>query len=138
MQLATDPYRRLKWSLQSLAASGSDQPLLFPDHAVKAGDLASDFDHWSSAIRANDEAELSDARAQALAAIDRQLALMSRDGAEFDLELWTEAALRTSEHWADVRRLATSALEAFGWPVERPHRDPGDEDTDAPAGELKT
>ena len=42
---------------------------------------------------------------------------MSRDGAEFDADLWTEAALATSEHWADVRRLALSALDAFQWVV---------------------
>jgi hypothetical protein len=36
---------------------------------------------------------------------------MSRDGADFDADLWTDTALRTSEHWAEVRRLASAAIE---------------------------
>jgi hypothetical protein len=43
--------------------------------------------------------------------------VISREGAEFDLELWTDAALRTSEQWAGVRLLAVAALDAFGWPA---------------------
>lgn len=116
-------FRQLKWSLQGLATSGSDQRALFPDYAVKADELALDFDHWASVIRGNYETELSASQAQSLAAIDRQFATMSRDGAEFDLELWTEAAVSTSEYWADVRRLAASALEVFGWPIESPPQD---------------
>jgi hypothetical protein len=38
---------------------------------------------------------------------------MSRDGTELDADLWTDAAVRTSEQWADVRRLANAALDAF-------------------------
>jgi hypothetical protein len=108
-------FKRLRWSLQALQAAGESQRPLFPDGAVSAGDLALDFDHWSAVIRDHYAADLSGAQAESLAAIDRKLATMSRDGAEFDVELWTEAALTGSEHWADVRRLASSALEAFGW-----------------------
>jgi hypothetical protein len=122
-------FRRLKWSLQGLATSGSDQRTLFPDCVAKPGDLALDFDHWASVMRGNYETELSASQTQSLAAIDRQLAIMSRDSAEFDLELWNEAAPRTSEYWADVRRLAASALEAFGWPIESPPQSPDDRAT---------
>jgi hypothetical protein len=107
-------FRQLRWSLQALAAAGSDQRTLFPDHVVTADELAFDFDHWAGVIRSNYERDLSRPQAESLGAIDQKLATMSRDGVEFDLELWTEAALSTSEHWAGVRRLATSALEAFG------------------------
>ena len=41
---------------------------------------------------------------------------MSRDGAEFDAELWTDAALTGSVHWAEVRTLAAAALAAFDGP----------------------
>lgn len=122
-------FRQLRWSLQALAAAGSDQRTLFPDHVVTADELAFDFDHWAGVIGSNYERDLSRRQAESLGAIDRKLATMSREGVEFDLELWTEAALRTSEHWAGVRRLATSALEAFGWPVEGPPENPNDRGT---------
>jgi hypothetical protein len=108
-------FKRLRWSLQALRAAGDSQRPLFPDDTVDAGDLALDFDHWSTVIRDRYAAELSEVQAESLAAIDRKLATMSRDGAEFDVDLWTEAALTGSEHWADVRELASYALEAFGW-----------------------
>jgi hypothetical protein len=120
-------FRQLRWSLQSLATAGSDQPMLFPDSVVKPDALAADFDHWSSVVRGNYQHDLSTSRADSLAAIDRAFATMSKDGAEFDLELWTEAALVTSEQWAHIRRLATSALEAFDWPIENPSDHSGDQ-----------
>src|SRR5262245_39425797 len=83
-------FKRLRWSLQSLAEAGSGQPALFPEHMMNAGDLALDFDHWSSFVRGSYEKELSAAEIDALTAIDRKLSTMSRDGAEFDLDLWTD------------------------------------------------
>jgi hypothetical protein len=44
---------------------------------------------------------------------------MSRDGSEFDADLWSPAALTSSEQWAVVRRLAHAALQAFEWPAEQ-------------------
>jgi hypothetical protein len=38
---------------------------------------------------------------------------MSRDGAEFDADIWTDEAVRTSADWADVRRLAAAAVDAL-------------------------
>ena len=77
-------------------------------------------------------ADLSRPQRDLLAAIDGKLATISRDGAQFDAELWTED-LSTSQHWADVRTLATSALEAFGWPVESP---PADRSTHQVSGSM--
>lgn len=111
-------FKRLRWSLQSLAAAGSDQPTLFPEHMMKADELALDFDHWAAFVRSAYEKDLSPAQVDALAAIDRKLSTMSRDGAEFDLDLWTDAAMRTNDQWAEVRVLAAGALEAFGWPLD--------------------
>ena len=113
-------FKQLKWGLQGLAMAGSLQRQLFPDYTQKAEKLASDFEHWFSVVRADYAGDLSMPQAEALAAIDRKLAAMSRDGVEFDAELWTDTALTTSEQWADVRRLAASALEAFGWHVDEP------------------
>ena len=39
---------------------------------------------------------------------------MARDGAEFDADMWTDEAVRTSVHWAEVRELAEAVLEQFG------------------------
>jgi hypothetical protein len=119
--------KQLKWTLQSLAQAGSVQPTLFPEQAPNADDLAFSFDHWTSIVRQNYGAELSGDQNAALDAIARKLATMSRDGAEFDADLWTEAALATSEHWADVRRLASSALNAFEWVVNASSEDLDDE-----------
>lgn len=113
-------FRQLKWSLQALAASPSDQLALFPTVVVKADELAWDFDHWASVIRTGYEQDLSGSRAESLRAIDEKLSTMSRDGVAYDAELWSEAALSSSPHWEDVRRLATSALEAFGWALDGP------------------
>ena len=115
---------QLRRSLRSLAATGSDQRTLFPDDAVEPDQLALDFARCARVVRGDDASDLSDDQADALAAIEHKLVTMSRDGAEFGAELWTEAALRTSEHWAEVRKLAVCALEAFGWTVRESFQDP--------------
>jgi hypothetical protein len=106
-------FRQLKWSLRALASAGSAQQELFPEEASSADDLAFAFDHWTTVVRDEHGSELSSAEVDALSAIERKLATMSTDGAEFDLELWTDRALRTSEHWAEVRALAARALEVW-------------------------
>ncbi len=119
-------FRELKWSLQALAIPASDQLSLFPQFAAMADELALDFDHWASVVNDNYEEELSSAQIGALAAISQTLERMSSHAVEFEADLWTEEALRSSSHWEDIRRLAAVALEAFGWPLESPRRDPGD------------
>ena len=107
-------FNELRASLQALAMPASTGPSLFPEFAVKAGELASNFDHWASLVRSHYQAQLSNAQVDSLAAISQKLSTMSRDGADFDADLWTESALSSSPHWDDVRRLALGALEAFG------------------------
>jgi hypothetical protein len=115
-------FRQLRRSLQALAAPPSGQLALFPDHAAKADELALHFDHWSSVIRGQYDLELSNDQRDALSAVDAKLATMSRDGAEFDADIWTDEALRNSEHWAAVRDLAVNALETFRWSTaEQPY-----------------
>jgi hypothetical protein len=125
-----DHFRELRWSLQALATTDSLQPALFPEQSMSADELALDFDNSSSIVRERYAPDLSPEQAGALSAIDRKLATMSRDGAEFDAELWTDAAVKTSEPWAEIRRLALAALEAFGWPVESPPEPLADQETD--------
>jgi len=108
-------FKRLRWSLQALADAGSDQPLLFPERPPNADEMAYDFDHWASFVRDAYGPELSPDQTGALEALDRALRTLSRDVAEFGLDLWTDAALRTSDQWAHIRNLAGTALDAFGW-----------------------
>ena len=107
--------RYLRWSLQALAASPSEQLALFPDAVAKADELVLDFDNCAAVVRERDDASLSDSELEALAAIDRQLAAMSRLASELDADMWSEAALRNDQHWQQTRQLAAEALEAFGW-----------------------
>src|SRR4051812_31024070 len=111
-------FKQLKWALQSLAAAGSAQPPLFPEQVQSPDDLAFAFDHWASLLQDAYADEISPAQAAALETLCRSLGTISRDGAEFDADLWTDGALRTSEHWAQVRRQALAAMEAFGWSVD--------------------
>src|SRR5688572_32607527 len=113
-------FRQLKWALQALAIPASDQMRLFPDFVVVADELALDFDQWQTVVLGNYDGELSTEQTSSLSEIDRTLDRMSRSGADFTPELWTEVALSSNRHWADLRRLAGAALEAFGWPVESP------------------
>jgi hypothetical protein len=107
-------FKRLESTLRALAMSASDQLSLFPENVVTADELARHFDHAWSALRASYEHELSTPQVAALTAIERKLEAMSRDGADFDLELWTDSALRSSDQWAAVRTLALEALAASG------------------------
>jgi hypothetical protein len=110
-------FRQLRHSLRALATAGAGQPTLFADLATTAQALASHYDQSAAVVRAEFEGHLSSGQLDALAAIDRKLATISRDGHEFDADSWTDAALRTGEPWSDVRQLAIAALETLGWPV---------------------
>jgi hypothetical protein len=103
----------LRASLQALAAAGAEQLALFGDNSKTGESLASDYERVASLILSRYASDLSASQADALTALSQRLSTMSRDGAEFDPDLWTDAALSGSVHWADVRRLAAAALEAF-------------------------
>lgn len=111
-------FRQLRSSLEALATSPSEQPALFADLVAKADELALEFDKCAAIVRGRDDSELSEAQLAALAAIDRQLATMSRLAAELDADMWSEAALKHDENWVQIRELSAVALEAFGWAEE--------------------
>jgi hypothetical protein len=111
-------FKQLKWTLTSIAALGSDQQTLFPDHVETPGKLALEYDRCVSVVRGEYGPDLSEVQNAALTAIEEKLATIARDSNAFDTDLWEGEALRSSGHWADVRRLATAALEAFGWPIK--------------------
>jgi hypothetical protein len=105
-----DPLRELMHVIRRLAAAGSGQATLFPDENVSAGELVRAFDQRALAVRDSYDDRLSSSQFEALTALEKKLSTMSRDGAEFDADIWTDEAIRTSEHWADVRSLAAAAL----------------------------
>jgi hypothetical protein len=108
-----DPVRELTRVLRQLADAGSAQAALFPDDAVSPGELVRDFDQRAQVVRETREADLSASQSETLTALEQKLSTMARDGAEFDADIWTDEALRTSEHWAEVRALAAAALDEF-------------------------
>jgi hypothetical protein len=109
------PRPELRRALRELASAGDRQPTLFPDQQRTPDEIAFAFEQWSAAVRDEVDDPLTDAQRAALDALATKLSTMSRDGAEFDAELWTDAAAATSEQWADVRQLASAALDAFEW-----------------------
>ena len=113
-----DPLRELMLVIRRLASAGSGQATLFPDEDVSAIELVRDFDQRVSVLREDYDGPLSPAQSQSLDLLDHKLSTMARDGAEFDADIWTDEAVRTSEHWAEVRNLAAAALEEFSEAVE--------------------
>jgi hypothetical protein len=114
-------FTRLRWTIQALAAPAEVQCQLYPDFTAKPDELALDFGDAFAAALAFD---LTEPQGQALKALAAKLSAMSRSGADFTDELWSEAALGASEHWSVVRALARSVLDAFGWRSEPPPLDP--------------
>jgi len=112
-QDSEDPVRELMQVIRRLAAAGSGQPALFPDDHVSAAELVRDFDQRTLAVRNFDDDRLSPSQIESLTALEKKLSTMSRDGSEFDADIWTDEAVRTSEHWAEVRMLAAAALDLF-------------------------
>jgi hypothetical protein len=109
------PLRALRWSLQALAHAGSGQPPLFPEQAISPGELATSVEQASALVMHGESGDVTEPQRAALEAISAHFATLSHDEAEFGVELWTEAAVATSDQWVEVRRLAMDALEAFGW-----------------------
>jgi hypothetical protein len=112
-------FRQLKSSLEALSASPSEEPALFADLVAKGDELAQDFDKCAAAVRGREDTDLSEAQLAALAAIDGQLATMSRLAAELDVDMWSAAARNHDAHWVQIRELSANALQAFGWDEER-------------------
>jgi len=111
-------YKQLKWSVQALALRAPEQLVLFPDFVATTDELALELDHWATLVLERYPEGLNEAQESSLKALHQKLATMSRDGAEFDADLWTEAALGSSAHWHEVRTLAIAVRDAFGWSAE--------------------
>lgn len=108
-----NPLRELRRAIRQLATAGSAQAALFPDENMSAADRVRDFDHRALAVRESPDTQLSPSQIESLTVLEQKLSTMARDGAEFDADLWTDEAVRTSESWAEVRRLAAAVLDEF-------------------------
>ena len=107
--------QRLLASLQALAAPVDVRLRRVPDFAVKADELAMDFDDAFMLVRDCPQLELSATQLDALIDVDTALAAMSDRNHP---ELRTEAALRESPKWQAVRARAQAALVALDAPME--------------------
>jgi len=108
-----EPLRELTRVIRRLSTVGSGQATLFPDQNVSPRELVRDFDHRVVAVREAPDTHLSSSQIESLTLLEQKLSTMARDGVEFDADIWTDEAVRTSEHWAEVRSLAATAVDAF-------------------------
>ena len=111
------PFEYLRETLQALAAPADQQLARFPDLAVKADELALDFD---DALILVHQAGATTVSAEQRARLDDVHALLAAMSGEANEALWTERALYENAQWGAVRRAAARALQAFGWPAEPP------------------
>lgn len=79
----------------------------------QADAIALEFDHWCLAILSTFRGELTVRQRALLNALDAYFDELTQQG---DEDLWSEAAIRDSQEWSDIRGLARQALESFGWP----------------------
>ena len=107
-------WTRLKWSVQCLAAEADVQLSIYGEFGG-ADELALDFDHWLEVC----QRFMTPEQEQALSPIDSLLDGMSGpDGP------WDNEHLRRDARWTDIRTLAKSALDKFGWLFEDPPPSP--------------
>ena len=104
--------RELRSALKALAAPGSQALASVPDGAIKADELALDYENFVHAYLGNFRDEILQSQRDALLAVDTMLQGMS--GQE-NAELWTEEAVVSHPKWESVRYLAREALAALGW-----------------------
>jgi hypothetical protein len=110
----------LKWILQTLSLPVSGQIHLIEDDCSRIERLASAFAAVHGAVHSNTSGALTPGQASVLAQLDRRLAEV---GQQSDLALRTELAMRQSDDWREVRRMAREALLRFHWTLELPPRD---------------
>ncbi|HRQ41674.1 MAG TPA: hypothetical protein PLD25_27450 [Chloroflexota bacterium] len=109
--------QQLQYALQTLALPVTAQLRLHPCDGCRVEELALAFDRWQSKARGELKESLTGEQAEALNRLDRKLLMLS--GSRFK-PTWTDAALRQSLEWRQVREMAREALAKFGWPLDVP------------------
>jgi hypothetical protein len=109
-------FERLKHSVQLLASSAEVQLQYLPAGVCKADELALEFDQWREVALHNYDGDLTPGQRSSLNALNERLDWLTKNGPEH----WTEAAVRTSPLWNDIRQLAVQVLNIFGWSAGTP------------------
>ena len=108
---------RLRWTLQALAQPAEIQLTLFPSFVCVPDELALEFEQHYCNGPPSDRALWS---ASQLAALHKLDALLESMSGHEHAGYWTLSALRDSDLWVRVRRLAMDSLVEFGWPAAPP------------------
>ncbi len=116
IQARPTTFERLKHALQALAMAPDIQIRLFPEFVCKANEMVFEFELWHERLIGKASDALSDSQKSQLIAIEDTIAAMS----EADNQLWSDDGLRSRPEWERLRSLARSALQTFGWPLEKP------------------
>jgi hypothetical protein len=110
----------LKWILQTLSLPVSGQIHLIEDDCSRIERLAGAFAAAHGAVHSNTSGALTPRQASVLAQLDRRLAGVRQQS---NSPLCTELAMRQSDDWREVRRMAREALLRFYWTLDLPPRD---------------
>ena len=106
---------KLQRAVIALAQQAEVQLSLFPDFVCKADELVLDFDDGLYEM-VGDEAEFTGEQRAAIEALDRFITPM---GGRANANLWTDDAVRSHPRWEQIRSLARSAADAFGWDIRQ-------------------
>jgi hypothetical protein len=109
-------FQRLKHSVQLLALPPKEQLELLPSFVCKGDELSGEFFHWRRVVLSNYAKGLSVDQLSAITELAGKFNWLADQGVQY----WTDAAIRTSPEWEDIRRLGAGVLKAFGWPEETP------------------
>lgn len=109
-----DFVNKMREALGLLAADAGDQLRYLSEIGVAGvvDELALEFDDLMTLAQSRlDQGDITEVQYEKLRELDQKLSDMSGSN---NASLWTEEALRTSDEWKEVRRLARSTLDVFG------------------------
>ncbi len=109
--------QQLQYALQTLALPVTAQLRLHARDGCRVEELALAFDRWQAKARGEMQEDLTGEQVEVLNRLDKKLLLLS--GSRFK-PAWSDAALRQSAEWRQVRAMAREALAKFGWPLDVP------------------
>ncbi len=109
--------QQLQYALQTLALPVTAQLRLHPCDGCRVEELALAFDRWQERVRWELSGSLSREQVEVLNRLDRKLLTLSGSRQK---PAWTDAALRRSAEWRQVREVAREALAKFNWSLEIP------------------
>ncbi len=107
--------RRFLHALQALALPAAAQQSLFPDIVI-TDELA--IEYWDAFMPfLSDKGFILEGQhVEPLYAVDDALDHLT----DHVPEAWAHQALQTHASWKNIRELASAALSALGWPLEKP------------------